>query len=93
MRKTEVLVKPQPWLFPRTRVGIVATLAAVGCVGYVLLGGTPAGWGFGGAVVGSMLLAWTALLRHNERCISLWVCTAVVTGWVVAASYRYLAGG
>lgn len=83
-------MKTKPWILPRTRVGSIATLCAAACVGYAVVTGSLAGGGFWVAVAVSMLLAWTAVLRHNEHCVILWVLTALGTGWLLVTSYAYL---
>lgn len=79
-----------PWMLPRTRVGRIALIAALGCVTYALFTGTLVGMPFFVAAAVSMGLGWVAVFRHNERSVALWLMLAVGTGWLLSTSVAYL---
>ncbi len=69
------------WLLPRTRVGRVGLLAACVCA---LLGLFDVAdiWFMGAGAV-TQGIVWTAMLRHGDRALILWLLGTVGMGWFV----------
>ena len=76
------------WLLPRTRVGRVGMLAASVCIALGLfdIGG---GWLMGASVV-TLGIVWTAILRHGDNALFLWLDALLGTGWVFSVFLRFL---
>jgi len=69
------------WLLPRTRVGRVGMFAACGCAVLGLFD-VAGGWLMGAGVV-TQAIVWTALLRHGDRALMLWLLGTMGLGWLV----------
>ena len=69
------------WLLPRTRVGLVGAVAAFGCIVMALLG-VAKGW-LMLAVLATVGVVGTAVLRHGDHSLVLWVLGTVGLGWLL----------
>ncbi|MFM2310246.1 MAG: hypothetical protein RLY87_2368 [Chloroflexota bacterium] len=75
------------WIWPRTRVGIVGAMAVVAFIGVTL-------WMGNFAVPGTVILAavtgvlWTAIVRHGDASVVLWLMACAGIGWLVLLVIR-----
>lgn len=68
------------WLLPRTRVGRVGLFAACGCAVLGLFD-VVGGW-FMVIVVVTVGVLWTAILRHGDAALLVWLGALLGTGWI-----------